>query len=90
MNNRVKENRLAVKELAKRISNAKSLEETNVHIRSILLDISISLAVIADNMADTKPEGRVCDSCEHNGFPDGDGACYRCCEYYDCQYKEKP
>ena len=34
-------------------------------------------------------EGRVCDSCKHNDFPDGDGACLACCEYYDCQYKEK-
>ena len=34
-------------------------------------------------------EGRMCDSCKHNDFPDGDGACLACCEYYDCQYKEK-
>lgn len=50
---------------------------------------ALALCTIADKMTDTKPEGRVCDSCKHNDFPDGDAACLSCCEYYDCQYKEK-
>lgn len=51
---------------------------------------AFALCTIADKMTYTKPEGRVCDSCKHNGFPDGDAACLTCCKYYDCQYKEKP
>lgn len=51
---------------------------------------ALALCTIADKMTDTKPEGRACDSCKHNNFPDGDGACLTCCEYYNCQYKEKP
>lgn len=50
---------------------------------------ALALCTIADKMTDTKPENRPCDSCKHNGFPDGEGACLACCEYYDCQYKEK-
>lgn len=90
MNNRVKENRLAMKELAKRIANVNSLEEANVHIGSILFDISTSLAVIADNMADAKPEdNRPCDKCKHQVWPDGDATCDACKYSYDSQFEEK-
>ena len=50
---------------------------------------ALALCTIADKMTDTKPEGRLCNGCKHNEFPDGDGACYRCCEYYDSQFEEK-
>ena len=50
---------------------------------------ALALCTIADKMTDAKPEGRLCDGCKHKKFPDGDGACLTCCEYYDCQYEEE-
>lgn len=57
------------------------------NVVACLCDISKSLAVIADKLSEGNDK-RACDECKHKNFPDGDGACLTCCEYYDCQYEE--